>query len=258
MPWPPTVYSGALFYPLKKADDVLHFYRDWAPELPDDITTMAIFMTAPPEPFIPADLQGKPLLVIALCHTGTVEQGKRLLQPLREFETPTVEMIGEMPYTLWQSNQDDSAPWGIQSYWKTEYLADLSDQAIHALVEQFSRVPSPRTAIHIHHLEGAVGRIGENATAFAHRDARYILNFVGLWQDTFVADRNIAWVRSAWQAIRPYSTGVANINFLGDEGDERVRAAYGAEKYARLVELKKKYDPSNLFHLNQNIRPKRL
>jgi FAD/FMN-containing dehydrogenase len=254
----PTVYGGALFYPLNKADDVLHFYRDWAPELPDDITSMAILMTAPPQPFIPVGLQGKPMLAIAFCQTGPVEQGKSLLQPLREFETPAVEMVGEMPYTMWQSNQDATAPWGVHSYWKTEYLADLSDQSIHTLIEHFSRVPSPLTAIHIHHLEGAVSRIGENATAFAHRDACYILNYVGLWQEPADSDRNIAWVRGAWQAIRPYSTGAVYINFLGDEGDERVRAAYGSEKYERLVELKKKYDPSNLFHLNQNIRPQRL
>ena len=254
----PNVYSGALFYPLNKADDLLHFYRDWAPELPDEITTMAIFMTAPPEPFIPAALQGKPVLVVGMCHLGTVEQGKGLLQPLREFEAPALEMVGEMPYTTWQSSQDASAPWGIQSYWKTEYMADLSDQAIHTLIEQFSRVPSPMTNIHIHHLEGAVGRIGENATAFAHRDARYLLNYVGIWKDPLESDRNVNWVRGAWQAIRPFASGAVYINFLGDEGDERVRAAYGAEKYARLVELKKKYDPSNLFHLNQNIHPQHL
>jgi FAD/FMN-containing dehydrogenase len=254
----PLVYGGVLFYPLSQADDVLHFYRDWAPELPDEITTMAIFMTAPPEPFIPAGLQGTPMLAITLCHVGTIEQGKSLLQPLREFETPAVEMLGEMPYTMWQSNQDASAPWGIQSYWKTEFMADLSDQAIYTLVDHFSRVPSPLTNIHIHHLEGAVGRINENATAFAHRDARYIINYVGLWQEPAETDRNITWVRGAWQAIRPYSTGAVYVNFLGDEGDEPVRAAYGAEKYERLVELKKKYDPTNVFHLNQNIRPQRL
>jgi FAD/FMN-containing dehydrogenase len=107
-------------------------------------------------------------------------------------------------------------------------------------------------------LEGAVGRIGENATAFAHRDARYILNFVGLWQEPVEAERNMAWVRGAWQAIRPYASGAVYINFLSDESDERVRAAYGAEKYERLVELKKSYDPANFFHLNQNIRPQRL
>ena len=219
---------------------------------------MAIFMTAPPEPFIPAALQGKPVLVVGMCHLGTVEQGKGLLQPLREFEAPALEMVGEMPYTTWQSSQDASAPWGIQSYWKTEYMADLSDQAIHTLIEQFSRVPSPMTNIHIHHLEGAVGRIGENATAFAHRDARYLLNYVGIWKDPLESDRNVNWVRGAWQAIRPFASGAVYINFLGDEGDERVRAAYGAEKYARLVELKKKYDPSNLFHLNQNIHPQHL
>ena len=198
------------------------------------------------------------MLAITLCHIGTVKQCKSLLQPLREFEKPAVEITGEMPYTIWQSNKDASAPWGIQSYWKTEYLADLNDQAIHSLIEQFSRVPSSLTNIHIHHLEGAVGRIAENATAFAHRDSRYILNFVGIWQEPLEADRNINWVRGAWQAIREYSTGAVYINFLGEEGDERVCAAYGAEKYNRLVELKKKYDQSNLFHLNKNIWPQRL
>ncbi len=197
------------------------------------------------------------MLAIALCHVGTVEQGKSLLQPLREFEKPAVDMVGELPYMRLQSNQDAGAPWGLQSYWKTEYLADLGDQSIRALIEHFSGVPSRLTNIHIHHLEGAVGRVGENATAFAHRDARYILNFVGLWQEPGEAERNIAWVRESWQAIRPYANGAEYINFLGDEGDERVRAAYGAEKYERLVELKKRYDPANFFHLNQNIRPQR-
>jgi len=253
----PMIYGGALFYPLNQADDLLHFYRDWAPELPDEITTLAIFLTAPPESFMPRELQGTPMLAIALCNVGTVEQGKSLLQPLREFETPALEMVGELPYTLLQSNQDTGVPWGVQSYWKTEYLADLSDQSIRALIDQFSRVPSLLTNIHIHHLEGAVGRVGENATAFAHRDTRYILNFVGLWQKPAETERNIAWVRGAWQAIRPFSSGAVYINFLGDEGDEHVWAAYGAEKYERLVELKKRYDPDNFFHLNQNIRPQR-
>jgi FAD/FMN-containing dehydrogenase len=253
----PAVYGGTLFYPLSQADDVLHFYRDWAPELPDEVTSMAILITAPPAPFIPGELQGKPVLVVGLCYLGTVDQGKRLLQPLREFEAPAADLVSELPYTVWQSSQDAGVPSGIQAYWKTEYLTDLSDQAIHALIEQFSHVPSPFTGIHIHHLEGVVGRIGENATAFSHRDTRYVLNIVGLWKEPADTDRNTAWVRGAWQAIRPYSTGAVYINFLGDEGDERVRAAYGVEKYERLVELKKKYDPTNLFHLNQNIRPVR-
>jgi FAD/FMN-containing dehydrogenase len=254
----PNVYAGVLFYPLNKADDVLHFYRDWAPEQPDEITTLAMFMTAPPLPFVPEKFQGKPLLAIASCYTGTPEQGKELLRPLREFEPPAFDTMAEVPYLAWQSSVDATAPKGIRSYWKTEYLADLSDKAIHILIDQFTRVASPFSIAQIIHLEGAAGRIGENATAYSHRDGRYILHFIGFWKEPGETDRNTAWVRGAWQAIRPFSTGAVYVNFLGDEGDERVRAAYGADKYARLVELKKKYDPSNLFHLNQNIRPQHL
>jgi FAD/FMN-containing dehydrogenase len=170
---------------------------------------------------------------------------------------PAIDVVGPIPYLALQGMFDASAPKGIHSYWKTEYLSDLSDAAINTLVDHSARMKplSPFAAVHIHHWEGAVKRQNAEATAFAYRDVRYVLNIVGLWMEPGDADQHVVWVRDFAQAIQPFATGQAYLNFLGDEGPARVKAAYGAERYGRLVALKDKYDPTNLFRLNQNIRP---
>ncbi len=253
----PLVYGGAIFHPVAKARDLLRFYREWTRTLPDEISTMAVFLTAPPEPFVPAELVGKPMVAIALCYTGSAEEGEKVVKPLRDFAAPAIDLVGPIPYVALQGMFDASAPKGIHSYWKTAYLGDLSDEAIATLVDNAAAMKtlSPFTAIHIHHWEGAVKRANPDATAFAYRDARFVLNFVGVWQPSDNADQHIAWVRGLAQAMQPYATGHEYINFMADEGAERVKAAYGAARYERLVGLKNKYDPTNLFHLNQNIKP---
>ncbi len=251
----PLVFGGALFQPAAKAKELLQFYREWARALPDEMTTMIAFLIAPPGPFVPPPLVGAPMVAVALCHIGTLEQGAELVKPLRELAPPAIDLLGPIPYTSLQTMFDTSAPKGLVSYWKTEYLPNLDDETIRALVEHAAEMRSPLSAVHIHHVEGAVNRANPDATAFGHRDAPFILNVVGGWMDRAESNSHITWVRDFAQAMQPFSAGAAYLNFLGDEGEARTKAAYGEKKYARLRELKNHYDPANLFHLNQNIKP---
>lgn len=251
----PTILGGLILYPAAQARDLLRFYREWVRILPDELTTMFAFLTAPPAPFIPQPMQGTPMVGVVLCYAGPPEQGQAEIQPLRDFAPPAVDLAGPMPYTALQGMLDATAPKGILAYWKTEYLKELGDRAIDVLVEEAGKMGAPWAQVHIHHFEGAVRRVSAEATAFGYRDAPFILNIVGLWKEATETGRHIAWAREFFQAVQPYSTGNPYLNFLGDEGEGRVKAAYGGKKYARLVELKNKYDPANLFRLNQNIRP---
>lgn len=251
----PSVFGGALFHPASKAKDLLHFYREWVSGLPDELTSMFIFLTAPPAPFVPPPLVGTPMVAVALCCAGPLDQAVELVKPLRELASPAIDLLGPLPYTALQSMFDATAPKGLLSYWKTEYLRDLDDNVIDALTENAAKMRSPLSAVHIHHVQGEVSRINADATAFGRRDSPFILNIIGGWTDPAESDNHIAWVREMSQAMQPLATGEAYLNYLGEEGDARIRAAYGAEKYSRLVALKKKYDPTNLFHLNQNIKP---
>ena len=251
----PVVFGGAIFHPLDRAGDLLRFYGDWAPDLPDEMTTMVAFLTAPPEPFVPRELVGTPMVAIALCHAGPVEQGEKLARPLRDVGPAPIDLLGPIPYGALQRMFDAGAPWGHHAYWKTEYLRALDDRTVATLCEHATRMRSPFSAIHIHHLEGAVKRFPDDGTAFAHRSARWVLNIVGLWPGPEGSDVHVGWVRELRQAIQPWATGAVYLNFLGEDGPDRVRAAYGAGKYARLAELKRAYDPDNFFRINQNIRP---
>jgi FAD/FMN-containing dehydrogenase len=251
----PIIYGGALFYPVAKARDLLRFYREWVRTLPDEVTTMVAFLTAPPAPFIPQHLQGTPMVAVAFCDVGPLEHGEATVAPLRDFAPPAVDLVGPMPYTALQGMFDEGAPKGILAYWKTEYLRELDEFAIDALVEHAGKMGGPFAAIHIHHVQGAVSRVSADAMASGRRDAPFILNIVGLWMAAAESDKHVEWAREFSRAIQPHSTGAQYINFLGDEGEERVKAAYGEGKFARLVALKNKYDPENLFRLNQNIRP---
>jgi hypothetical protein len=160
-----------------------------------------------------------------------------------------------MPYLALQGLNDPSAPAGLRAYWKSEYLADLTDDAIESFITCASDMPSPMTQIHIQHLEGAVARVGARETAYTQRSARFVTNIVYLWPDSAEDAAQIDWTRRSWEALRPYGTGGVYVNFMGDEGDERTRAAYGADAWTRLSALKKVWDPENFFRLNQNIKP---
>ena len=251
----PIVYGGALFYRAERARELLRFWREWVPTLPDQLTTMAVFLTAPPEPFIPDGLQGTPAIAIALCYSGPLDQGEQLVAPLRAFAPPAADAVGPIPYVALQGMFDAGAPKGIQAYWKTEYLPALDDVAIDLLAAHAGRMGAPFAQLHLHHLAGAVARVPADATAFGRRTAPFILNFVGLWMDPAEADAHITWAREGASGARRFSSGAQYLNFMGEAGESEVRAAYGPSAYARLAGLKAQVDSANLFRLNQNIPP---
>lgn len=256
----PVVYGGALFYPAERAGELLRFYAEWTRTLPDQLTTMVVFLTAPPEPFIPVELHGTPMVAVACCHSGEHDDAAEAVKPLRDFGSPVADVIGPVPYVALQSMFDASAPRGMHAYWKTAYLDDLSEPGIDELVDRAAELSGlfPLSAVHLHHLEGAVAEDPPGGSAFAHRGHRFVLNLIGAWDDDEHADVHRTWVRQSWEAMGPHTTGDLYVNFLADEGSDRVRAAYGREAYDRLVELKTRYDPDNVFRLNQNISPRQV
>ena len=254
-PLGPMIFGGAAFYPAAQAAAVLRFYRDWVPTLPDNLTTMVALLTAPPAPFIPEPLQGTAMLAVAVCHAGPVEQGEGLVAPLRAFAAPAVDLLGPMPYLALQTMFDPTAPKGINAYWKTEYLNALDDTTLDALVAGGAKMGVPFGQLHLHHVGGAVARVGADETAMGNREAPFILNAVGLWMDPAESDAQIAWAREVAGAVRTAAVGPRYLNFMSDAGDDGVFSAYGAAKYARLAALKATYDPDNLFRVNQNIPP---
>jgi FAD/FMN-containing dehydrogenase len=250
-----TVLGGLVLYPASRATEVLQFFREFVNTAPGELTCIAIFLTAPPAPFVPESLHHKPAIAIAACYAGSADEGERFVQPLRTFGPPVADLIGLMPYPVLQSMFDESAPYGLQNYWKSAFLDDLGDAAVDVLIGAAEEMRSPLSALHIHHLQGAVSRIRAEATAFGNRDARFVLNIVGTWPDPGDSVANTGWVRDTHAAISPYTNGSGYVNFMANEDQNHVRAAYSRTAYGRLVALKREYDPHNLFRLNQNIRP---
>jgi FAD/FMN-containing dehydrogenase len=241
----PTVLAGMVLHPLEKANDVLKFYREYTSQSPDELSSWAALLTSP---------DGNPMVAILTCYTGPREVGEKLVQPLKDFGPPIADMIQPMPYVKSQSLIDDSFPRGLYSYWKSNLLRELSDEAIDTVVEAFRRVTSPYSSVLIEQLGGAVSRVAEDETAFNHRTSPYDLVIMPMWSEPKESEKHIRWADELWKAIQPFSSGGVYVNYLGNEGEERIKAAYGTN-YERLVTLKNKYDPLNLFRYNQNIKP---
>ena len=240
------IVGGMVAHPRDRAHDVLKFFRAYCAEAPDELTLVAAFLTTP---------EGHPAVAVAACYSGPTEEAERVIKPLREYGPPLVDRLAGMPYTVLQSMLDMSAPSGYLNYWKADFMAEFTDRAIDLLIEQANALRSPLSQIHIHQLGGAMGRVAPETTAFHRRDAGFVYNLIGLWKDPMQNDVHTNWAKDAFEALRPVSLGGAYVNFLGDDGQQRVRDAYGPN-YRRLVELKRRYDPGNLFHLNQNIEPR--
>ena len=252
----PEVLAGPIIYPLEAASDVLRFYREFTASAPKELGSMVVFRTAPPTPYIPEGLRGKPVIVVIATYVGNTEDGQRVLQPLREFGTPLFDGIGVKPYITHQKSLDPGQPHGHRYYWKSEYAHEISDNAIETLIAYAANMTSPSSRLAVFHLGGAIRQYDEQAMAVSHRDAEYVFGINNGWANALDDEKEIQWTNDLWTAIRPFSTGGVYVNFLSaDEGQERVRAAYGPEKYDRLVKLKNQYDPNNLFRLNQNIKP---
>jgi FAD/FMN-containing dehydrogenase len=252
----PTVMVGAVFYPLEQAREVLPAWRDYMATAPDELSSLALCWSVPPgEPF-PAEAHGAPVVVIAGVYSGTVEDGEPVVQPLRELGEPLVDVSGPWPWLGLQSGFDPLFPKGGFYYWKSRAVAELTDEAIDDIADWAVRRPTPLTDLTIWHHGGAISRVPESETAYGGRDATFLVTGEVSWSDPAQSDDAIAWGREFWNAMGKYSTGGLYLNFpgFGEEKDELVRAGYGAN-YDRLVELKRKYDPANLFRMNLNIAP---
>src|ERR687890_239529 len=256
----PIVLGGLALHPIDDAKNVIRGYRDYVEGAPEELATGTAILQAPPAPFIPEHLHGKPVLGIPAIYVGDADEGQEVVAPLKELGPPAVDMIQPMPYTAFQALLDPFAPQGWLNYHRGMHLSGLPDEAIDTYVEYASEIAlfsNPMTQIITFRHGGAVSRVPEDATAAGHRDAAYMVHPIACWQDPADTDRHIEWVGRFSEAMRPFTTGGVYLNFEPDEGEERVRAGYGAEKYARLVELKDKWDPENLFRVNQNIKPSR-
>lgn len=248
------IFGGLVFYPVEKAGDVLQFYREFIADAPEDLSAFFAFQIGPPVPFVPKELQGVTMCAIAICYTGPMEKAEEIVKPIREFGPPALEHLGVMPFPALQSAFDGLLPTGLQHYWKADFVNELSDESIKVHVEHGPKVPTFQSTMHIYPINGAAQRIGKNETAFSYRDANFVHIIAAMYPDPADTPDNIAWVRNYWDALHPHSAGGAYVNFLMEEGQDRIKATY-RDNYERLVEIKTKYDPTNLFHVNQNIQP---
>jgi FAD/FMN-containing dehydrogenase len=250
----PTILAGPIFWAMEDSPEVLRFYRDWVAEAPDDLMTIVVHRKAPPLPFVPDELHGKPIVMVISCWAGDIEEGERSIRPLREFGNPVADVCAPKPYLAHQAMLDPSFPPGRWYYFKSCDVPQLSDEIIDITVERSLQIESPLTSFPIWQMGGAVSRVGADETAFGGRSAGFTYNIGASTATAEGFEQEREWVRSFWSALEPWHTTVY-VNFLDDEGDERIRAAYGEERFARLQALKRTYDPDNVFRLNQNIPP---
>jgi FAD binding domain/Berberine and berberine like len=254
-PLGPTVLAGPIFWPMGESPKLLRFYREWIAEAPDELMTIVIHRKAPPLDFVPPELHGKLVVAVVCCYCGPVEEGERLIAPLRQFGRPALDLCEPKPFLEHQAMFDPSFPHGRWYYMRSCDVTELSDEVIDVTVEHSMEIKSPLTAFPIWQMGGAVAREDEAATAFNGRQAGYTFNITASTESAQGFDDEREWVRGLWSALKPHQTDSVYVNFLMEEGEDRVRAAYGDERYDRLKALKAKYDPDNVFRLNQNIPP---
>jgi hypothetical protein len=238
--------GGMVIHPFEKARDVLRFYSDFSRAIPDEVNTVGALLTAP---------EGFRVAAIAVCYNGSLEEGEKVLRPLREFGPPLMDQIGPMPYTAVQGMMDATFPRGRCYYWKASLMNRITDDAIDAMIQYFAAAPSPHTVVGFQQLGNAANRVGPDDTAFSHRDALYDFLMLSGWEKPSEADGNIQWTRQLFQGIRPFLHGGIYVNAFAEDFEQGVTDAFRPRTYARLVALKQKYDPTNFFRVNPNIRP---
>jgi hypothetical protein len=248
------IYGGPIAYPVDRADEVLRFYREYISESPEELGGFVGFHLAPPLPFLPEEWHFKNVCLAVPCWAGPLEQGERMIQPFLDVVEPVGSHVGAMPYPALNTAFDALLPAGLQHYWKASFARDLSDEAIAVHMDHGARVPAIQCAVHLYPINGAVQRVGADETAFAYRDVNYSPVIAGMWEDPVDNDRNIAWVRDYYEALEPFSAEGGYINFMDGDDQSRIKANYRGN-YDRLAAIKAEYDPTNLFHLNQNIQP---
>ncbi len=248
------VYSGVIVKKFENAQQYMQFHREYVRNLPDEMTVWLVIRHAPPLPFLPEDIHGKMVVLVPFVWLGENAEGDELLKPIREYTESLGEFIGMHPWTGWQSGFDGLVLHGARNYWKSHQMSDLSDDAIKEIEEFAGKMPSDECEIFIPHMEGVASRIPVDQTAFAHRSSPFVLNIHTRWRESSDDNKCLQWARDFHNATQPYSDGVY-VNFLSDEGADRVKDAYTRETWDKLVAIKRKYDPENFFRMNQNINP---
>jgi FAD/FMN-containing dehydrogenase len=249
-----TVYGGPMIWPLEQAADLLKFWRDFIMDAPQDINGWFAFITVPPAPPFPEQFHMKKMCALVWCYTGPLDQAEERFKPIRAFGPPAVDFAGPIPFPALQSMFDALYPAGLQWYWKADFFRELSEQAIDLHVKYGAQLPTMHSTMHIYPINGAAHKVGTADTAFNFRDVNFAQVIVGVHPDPSQNARMIAWAKDYWLALHAHSAGGAYVNMVMDEGEDLVKAAYG-NNYARLAQIKAAYDPKNLFHINQNIKP---
>lgn len=248
------VYSGLIVKDFSNAVEYMRFHREYVRSLPDEMTVWMVARHAPPLPFLPEAVHGRMVVIVPFVWLGDPAAGKKRIQPILDKTETLGQYVGMTPWTVWQSGFDALVEHGARNYWKSHHLKDLSDPCIDAIVEFAGKLPSRECEVFIPHMEGAPGRGAEGETAFAHRDTPFLLNIHTRWQGTQDDEKCLEWAREFHESTQPFAQGVY-VNFLSQEGEDRIREAYTDTVWKRLVAVKKKWDPENRFHMNQNIKP---
>jgi FAD/FMN-containing dehydrogenase len=249
-----TVYGGPMLYELSETTDIMKWYRDFIVNAPDDLNGWFAFLTVPPGPPFPENLYLKKMCGIIWCCTAPQAHAEEMFKPIRAFKEPALDFVGPLPHPALQSMFDPIYPPGLQWYWRADFVNELSDKAIEQHVRFGQELPTMHSTMHLYPINGAASRVGKNETAWNYRDANWAQVMVGVDPDPANRQKITKWTKDYFDALHPYSAGGAYVNFMMDEGEERVKATYGGN-YQQLAEIKAKYDPTNLFRVNQNIKP---
>ncbi|HEX9666052.1 MAG TPA: FAD-binding oxidoreductase [Thermodesulfobacteriota bacterium] len=249
-----TVHAGPMIWELDQTTEVMQWYREFIIDAPEDINGFFLFLVVPPGPPFPEHLHGKNMCGVVWCYTGPKEKVEEVFKPIRRISKPAFVHVGPMPLPVLNSAFDALYPKGLQQYWKADFMNELSDEAIAQHVKYGSKVPTMLSTMHIYPINGAAHRVGKNDTPWIYRDATWAQVIVGVDPDPANNEKIISWTREYWDVLHEHSAGGAYVNFMMEEGEDRIRATYG-DNYERLVSIKNKYDPSNLFRVNQNIKP---
>jgi FAD/FMN-containing dehydrogenase len=249
-----TNYAGPMLWQMEDATEILRWYRALITKAPSALNGFFAFLTVPPGPPFPEHLHNKRMCGIVWCYTGPLKQAERVFKPIRKFKTPALDFVGPIPHPALQSMFDAIYPPGLQWYWKADFVRELSDDAIALHVKHGAMLPSMQSTMHLYPIDGKASSVKKNATPWSYRDATWAGVIVGVDPSPANKDKISSWARDYWTALHPYSAGGAYVNFMMDEGEDRIRATYG-KNYDRLARIKKHYDPANLFRVNQNITP---
>jgi len=248
------VYGGPILYHLSDTEDVMKWYRKFIKDAPDELNGFFAFLTVPPGPPFPEHLHLKKMCGVVWAYSGSLGKAEEIFKPIRAFKAPALDFAGPLPHPALQGMFDPIYPTGLQWYWRADFLRDLSDEAIAKHIKFANELPTMQSSMHIYPINGAASRVSNKDTAWSYRDAAFAMVIFGVDPDPANKDKITSWTKQYYDAVHPYSAGGAYVNFMMDEGEERVKASYG-NNYERLVEIKNKYDPNNLFRVNQNIKP---